>query len=306
MNIKVVNNNEKSRVTIYEEGKQLAAATCFYKNTPKLKNKYVGTIGEIECDNIEALKKVIHKCIKILKEMKIEYVVAPMNQTTWKKYRTLKSTSNESMFLLENVDPLEYNEVFLKSEFDLIHTYTSNKGKISDAYNSEVLKLIADNLEKEKITIRKVNKADIYNELTKIYNVCIKSFCNNPFYTDISKEEYIKQYEKYIDMLDDDFILLAEKEKETIGFVFSIPNYNELKEKGKVTTLILKTIAVLPEYEEFGIGNIMLKKIEKIAKEKGYEDWIFAFMYDKNTSQKMAKRNKAEVIREYVLYGRKI
>ena len=68
----------------------------------------------------------------------------------------------------------------------------------------------------------------------------------------------------------------------------------------------MKTIAVQPEYEYLAVGNIMLNQISKIAKEKGFLEWIFAFMYSNNTSQKMAKRNKAEIIREYALYGKEI
>ena len=53
-------------------------------------------------------------------------------------------------------------------------------------------------------------------------------------------------------------------------------------------------------------GNILLNKIAQIAKAKGFKNWIFAFMYSNNTSQKMAKRNGTEVIREYALYGKEI
>ena len=70
--------------------------------------------------------------------------------------------------------------------------------------------------------------------------------------------------------------------------------------------MILKTIAVLPEYEDLGLGNIVLRKISKKAKEKNFINWIFAFMYSNHTSQKMAKRNKEEIIREYTLYGKDI
>lgn len=107
-------------------------------------------------------------------------------------------------------------------------------------------------------------------------------------------------------MVDEDFILIAEKDKKEIGFVFCIPNFNELKEGKKLETLILKTIAVIPEYEDLGLGNVLLSKIAKTAKNKNFKNWIFAFMYSNNTSQKMAKRNKTDVIREYALYGKKI
>ena len=50
----------------------------------------------------------------------------------------------------------------------------------------------------------------------------------------------------------------------------------------------------------------VVERLAPLAKEKGFLEWIFAFMYSNNTSQKMAKRNKADVIREYALYGKEI
>jgi hypothetical protein len=50
----------------------------------------------------------------------------------------------------------------------------------------------------------------------------------------------------------------------------------------------------------------MLRHISQKAKSKNFEKWIFAFMYSNNTSQKMAKRNKTETIREYALYGKEL
>ena len=48
-----------------------------------------------------------------------------------------------------------------------------------------------------------------------------------------------------------------------IGFVFCVPDFNEVKREGTLSTLILKTIAVLPEFQEFALGNIMLRHIAK-------------------------------------------
>jgi len=107
-------------------------------------------------------------------------------------------------------------------------------------------------------------------------------------------------------MVDPDLILIAEKEGKEVGFVFCVPNFNEAQRGENIHTIILKTIAVNPEYEHLALGNVLLKRITNIAKEKGFTDWIFAFMYSNNTSQKMAKRNNASVIREYALYGKDI
>ena len=100
-------------------------------------------------------------------------------------------------------------------------------------------------------------------------------------------------------MFDEDLILIAEKDNESVGFLFAIPDT-------KPNTLVVKTGAVLPEYERIALGSFMLDKLQAKAKEKEYKEWIFAFMYQKNTSQKSAKRHKTELIREYALYAKKI
>lgn len=285
---------------------EIGRATCFIADTPKEKNKKVATIGEIEIENEEDGKLLIKKCLEVLKDKGFKYVVGPMNKTTWNQYRAVKKSENEPTFLLENVFSKEVGEAFKKAGFKEIHTYTSNKGKIKDAYYDEILDDMEKELKQENIKIRKFNKKNAHSELKKMFEVAKASFTNNPLYTDIKEEEFIEKYEKFIDLCDEKFILIAEKNKETIGFLFSMPNINPENPDAPVSCLILKTIAVKPKYEDFAIGNIMLNRIRETALENGFKEWIFAFMYKNNTSQRMAQRNKAKEIREYNLYGKEL
>lgn len=305
MEFKIVDDGN-IQIVLMNNGEELAKATCYYTETPEVEGQRIGTIGEFETKNQESGIIILEKCEEVLKEKGVKLIVAPMNGNTWKKYRTLKYSNGEPTFLMENVNPKEHNEILLKAGFEELHTYTSTKGLIKDAYESESLDIIENNLEEANIVIRKFNKEEAINDLKKIYNVSVESFSRNPLYTPIEEKEFLKQYEPYINMVDDELILIAEKEGKEVGFVFCIPDFNQLKIEGKLNTLILKTIAVLPEYENLAIGNIMLRHIAKKAQSKNFEKWIFAFMYSNNTSQKMAKRNKTEVIREYALYGKKI
>lgn len=306
MDFNILDEGKNLKVKLIDGERQIATATCYFKDTPKIEEKEVGCIGDFEAESEEAGIKILEKCEEILREKDVKYIVAPMNGNTWKKYRTLKYTNGEPTFLLENVNPIEHNQILQKAGFNEIYTYTSNKGMIENAYKSESLQIAEENLKQENITIRTFNKENYLEDLKKIYNVSILSFSRNPFYTPIEENEFIKQYEPYINMIDSDLVLLAEKDGKEIGFVFCIPNFNEVKEGKELKTLILKTISVNPEYEYLAIGNVLLNKISEIAKEKGFLEWIFAFMYSNNTSQKMAKRNNAEVIREYALFGKEL
>ncbi len=306
MRIKVEEECGKTRVILMDDEKEVAKATCYYKDTPKYNEKEIGTIGEFEAVSKEAGVEILKRCEEILKEKCIEMIVAPMNGTTWKQYRTLKYSNGDPFFILEKVNSSEYNDMLKEAGYKELHTYSSTKGKIAQAYISDTFEIIEESLKEEGITLKNFNKKDYMNDLKKIYNISVKSFSRNPFYTPITENEFLKQYIAYIQMVDEELILIAQKGEKEIGFVFCIPDFNELQTKGKVTTLVLKTIAVLPEYEDYAIGNVMLNKIRKIAIDKGFDDWIFAFMFSDNTSQKMAKRNNTNTIREYALYGKEI
>lgn len=306
MECKIENGDGITIIKLIEDFIEKGSATCYYSNTPEVDGKHIGAIGELKIDGNEVGLELLNRCEKIFREKGISKIVAPMNGNTWKQYRTIKQTSDEPPFLMENVSPIEFNEIFETAGYYETGTYTSTKGKIENYYNDEVLDEIDRIIQNEGITIRTLDKNNGVEDLRKIYNVSVESFARNPFYTPIDEIDYLEQYTSYLDKVDEDFILLAEKDGKEIGFLFAIPNLIEMQTMGKIDSLILKTIAVLPEYENLGLGNAMTRIIARKAIDKGYKNWIFAFMYKDNTSQKLAQRNGTHTIREYALYGKDI
>lgn len=306
MNFEIVENQENIKVTILENGEEKAKATCYFQNTPIVNDEKMGTIGEMEISDKQYGKFLLEKCEEILKGKGLYYIVAPMNENTWGKYRTMKQSNGEPLFLLENVNPMSDNELLLKAGYQEIYTYTSTKGKLENAYQSQSIEMMREKIQEEGITIRKFNKEKYMEDLKKIYHISLKSFGRNPLYTPIDEEPFLKQYIPYVHLADEDIILLAEKDGKEIGFIFCIPDFEETKRGEKISTIIVKTVAVIPEFQNLAIGNVLMSDIAKIAKQKEFENWICAFMYANNTSQKMAKRNQTELMREYALYGKKI
>ena len=292
MECKIENGDGITIIKLIEDFIEKGSATCYYSNTPEVDGKHIGAIGELKIDGNEVGLELLNRCEEIFREKGISKIV--------------KQTSDEPPFLMENVSPIEFNEIFETAGYYETGTYTSTKGKIENYYNDEVLDEIDRIIQNEGITIRTLDKNNGVEDLRKIYNVSVESFARNPFYTPIDEIDYLEQYTSYLDKVDEDFILLAEKDGKEIGFLFAIPNLIEMQTMGKIDSLILKTIAVLPEYENLGLGNAMTRIIARKAIDKGYKNWIFAFMYKDNTSQKLAQRNGTHTIREYALYGKDI
>lgn len=298
MDIKIENIEPNIEVEIVD-GSNYAKAICYYKGTPKVNGKEIGSIGELETNNTELGIKLLNKCEEILKEKGCMMIVGPMNGNTWKKYRTLTYTTDEPEFILENVNPIEHNQIFEKANFEKLYTYTSTKGKIDDYVKSKYEAKLEEKIREQNINIRTFNKNNYIEDLKKIYEVAKPSFFKNPFYTPISKEDFLEQYIPYVSMFDEDLILIAEKDNNPVGFVFALPNFDK-------ETIVVKTGVVLDEYQKLALGNTILSTLHDRAKEKGYKNWIFAFMYQNNTSQKSAKRHNTKLIREYALYGKNI
>ena len=85
--MEIIKNEENGniKITILEKGKEIAKARCYYKKTPIIYGKNIGTIGDIEIINKEHGKKLLSECEKIFKEKGIHTIIAPMNGNTWKK-----------------------------------------------------------------------------------------------------------------------------------------------------------------------------------------------------------------------------
>ncbi|MDJ1169798.1 hypothetical protein PMG71_10200, partial [Roseofilum sp. BLCC_M154] len=55
-----------------------------------------------------------------------------------------------------------------------------------------------------------------------------------------------------------EFVLLAEQRKKIVGFLFALPDFCLKQRKLPIDTLILKTVAVLPQRDYAGLGSLLI------------------------------------------------
>lgn len=306
MEFNIEKSNKNYIVQAIESGKVLGQATIYLEKTPQIEGKQVAAIGDFECENMDIAREILEKCEELIKKEEFKTIVAPMNGNTWNKYRCLSYTTEEPVFTLENVNKEEYNDVLLEKGYMDKYKYTSTKADLKDRYVSKGIGKIKEKLLKENITIRNFNKQEYIKDLKCVYQVASKCFTNNPLFTVAEEALFLEQYEKYLEYIDEELFLLVEKEGRVIGFNFCIPNYNQMKDIGKIDTVIVKTIAILPEYAKYGITALLSEKTAEAMEAKNYTKWIYAFMYENNKIQKNTNRNKTKVIRRYTLYQKEI
>lgn len=253
-------------------------------------------LGFFEAENdINAVKFLFDEVKKYAKSKGYNYLIGPINGSTWKKYRVTLPSENLP-FLLDNYNKPYYAELFELCKFGTIANYTSSICKNLNKDYSRLQKF-SSIFEKKGIKIRKFDPTKFDDDIRKIYDVSVKSFVNNFLYTPIEFDDFYKMYEPVKGFLNPEWVLLAENEKdEAVAFIFGFDNLYSTDKK----SLIIKTLAQVSDYKYRGIGSYLVEVIHKKANLAGYDNIIHALMHEDNVSANILA---GELYHEYKLYG---
>ncbi|MGE5474210.1 MAG: GNAT family N-acetyltransferase [Ignavibacteriales bacterium] len=281
-----------------------ARASIWWENTPKIEDLNVGTIGHFSANDEESAKFLLDKACEILRKHSVITIIAPMNGNTWRSYRFITNRGNEPDFFLEPDNPDIYPDYFLEAGFYPIEEYISAINYDLSARDPRTLDT-EEKIKEQKITIRKIDIDRFEEELNIIYEISLEGFKDNVLYTPMSREDFFKQYLPLKDLIIPEFVLIAQdKDKKPIGFVFALPNINQLKRGEKIDTVILKTLAIIPEKRSGGLGSLLINKVRETAYEMDYKKAVYALIHKANKSRNIAE-HFGETIRTYTLYERK-
>ncbi len=102
-----------------------------------------------------------------------------------------------------------------------------------------------------------------------------------------------------------ELVLLAEHAGQPVGYVFTVPDYAQAARGEKVTTVIVKTLAVLPGRQHAGLGAWLLAEVHAAARGLGFTRAIHALMHETNKSRNLSA-HYAKTIRRYTLFSKRL
>jgi hypothetical protein len=280
-----------------------ARCSLWWTGIPPHLRYRLGAIGHYAAQNDSAADTLLRDACERLAENACNYAVGPMDGSTWKSYRFVTDFGREPPFFLEPSNPPEYPKHFAEAGFGAFAEYISalRPGTMKPDSQAEE----ADRrLERLGVSVRPLNAGRLEEELRAIYRASLIIFRDNVLYSPISEEDFLSLYRPVLHMLQPDTLLLAERDGELVGFVFGIPDYLQAQRGENVNTLIIKTLARLPDREYAGLGAVLLHRCEAIGSEQlGYHRSIHALMHVGNASITLSKRS-AKPIRGYTLFGK--
>ena len=297
-----------SEIVIFnDENNNIGGSLHLWHNRPDYKRRRTSYIGNVNIH--EKYRKdeeqLFNKIFEELKKEGIETIIGPLNGTTWNTYRYVTEKGSRRQFLLEPWNEDYSVSLFEKLGFKPLAGYISTvmEGMDSDGrrnLNKKIEKLKKFDYYKD-IKVESAENKDLLTVLNKVYDLTVEAFKNNFLYSGLEREIFLKMYMSYEDKIIKKFFKMLYLGDELIGYVFGIPDYAELGYKGKIDTIILKTIAVSPIYNGKGMGYILINSLVEEAEKEGYENVIYALMHQSNVSKNIGLL-LGNMLRKYTLF----
>ena len=279
-----------------------ARCSLWWKRTPSLHGNQVGIIGHYAARDTAIGGRLLQYCCRELAARGCSLAVGPMDGNTWRRYRLITERGHEPVFFLEPDNPDDWPDHFLALGFRPVARYFS---AVTDdlGYEEPRVEQLARRMTAEGIRIRPLDPCAAEDDLRRIYAIAQVSFRNNFLYTPIPESEFLEQYRPLLSRIRPELVLLAERQGEPVGFIFAVPDLKQAGRGRAIDTVIVKTLAVLPERAHHGLGSLLLAECHATARRLGYTRAIHALIHEQNVSRNIS-RHYAHLFRRYALFAK--
>ena len=289
-------------ILVSNDGETVGRCSLWWHRTPSLPGHRPGIIGHYAVrDAVSAGRLLKHACEQLAARA-CTLAIGPMDGNTWRRYRLITERGSEPAFFLEPDNSDGWPSHFVEAGFSPLAHYSS-------AINTDLsrkdprMEEVGARLSAQGIRIRPLNLQRLEDDLHRIYVLSRSGFQGNFLYAPIDEEEFNAQYRSMLHLVRPEMVLIAELGERPVGFVFALPDRLQAGRGQTIDTVILKTVAVLPDHAGVGLGSLLMTRVHEVARMLGYARVIHALMIETNHSRKMS-RHSARTFRRYALFAR--
>ncbi len=286
-------------LVIEEEGKAIARCALYTKPGLVVNEKKACSIGSFESvDDLEAARFLLSVAMDMAKSEGFEYVVGPMEGSTWNNYR-FSDHNNHPNFFMEPYHHDYYGKLWKDCGFEPLANYISNLDTQLE-FHEDKIERMESYFHERGAKFRSIDLENLEEDLSKLARFNNDAFSENFLFTPIAEEDFIAKYSQLKKYFDPELIWIVEDENGEIQAIsFSIPDY--LDQSGK--TLIIKSLARKKQTPLRGIGAYIIGKTYQIAKKRKFERVIHALMIHDNHSVNISNNYEGDHYKSYTLFG---
>jgi ribosomal protein S18 acetylase RimI-like enzyme len=302
------------------QGQAKARCSLWWSDAPSYLHHRVGCIGHFAAAEQGDAAALLAQACAELAAAGCTLAVGPLDGNTFRAYRLVTRRSFDGParppFFLEPENPDTWPADFLAAGFAPLAEYYSAVTPL-DAPDPR-LAALTPRLAEQEITVRALDPATFDADLARLYDLVMASFARALLFAPISREEFVAQYTPLRAVLVPQLVLLAEQTAPgpsggaavggaapLVGFLLALPDLAQAQRGEPVDTVILKTLAVLPELGGAGLGSALTALVQEKARQMGFRQAIHALMQADNISRKISA-HYAQPMRQYTLFAKQL
>lgn len=284
------------------QGQPLSGCSLWWTRAPELAGQRLGIIGQYSASDPDAGRLLLDGVCRLLATCGCTLAVGPMDGNTWRSYRFVTERGSEPPFFLEPDHPDDWPAHFAANGFQTLSTYHSALNHRL-CREDEHVAAARQRLTLAGVTVRAIETATLNEELRGIYAVALAAFSNAFLFSPLPEAAFVAMYQQMTPSIVADLVLVAERDALPVGFVFAVPDHQQAARGEPVTTMVIKTIAVVPDRRLGGLGRVLAWECEQRAAALGFTRSIHALMPAHGKSANIS-RDQATTFRRYALLSR--
>lgn len=289
---------------LHTDGFVHARCSVWTESLPPHDGARPGAVGHFECVDAPAGEALLGAACGHLLGRGVRLAIGPINGNTWMKYRLVTGGGKRPPFLLEPFHPAFYVEAWRRAGFEPLTEFHS--GLFPPQVDDDPrLDRVRSRLDALGIRIRNLDVSRFDDDLRAIHAVSTVSFSANLLYSPISADTILALYQPLKPRLQPEFVWIAEHEDRCVGFCFAIPDLAQAQRGQPVDTLVVKSLATLPERAYAGLGLLLTQRAHQAAAAAGFHAVIHALMHPGSRIKHFGKA-EMEVFRTYTLFQRRL
>jgi len=278
-------------------------------------------------NNQEVANLLLTTAVDWVKNKGVNKIIGPTNFTTNDTAGVLVDGFDSPPVVMMTYNKAYYIELLenfgLTKEMDLF-AYNLETSLVSKK-SLKVAQLLEERLERNGITIRTMSKKTQKQDILKIKDTYRKAWEKNWGFVPPTDEEFDHLAEGLLLILDRDFVFLAEKDGQVIGFAVIVPNINEITKsfkkgslfpfnifklllrKSKVKSVRVILLGIEEQYRKIGIAPIFFARTIQTAIDKGVERGEASWILENNQAMVQAADGlNGDKYKTYRLYSKEI
>jgi GNAT superfamily N-acetyltransferase len=282
----------------------VARCSLWWTAAPAYQGHRVGLIGHYAADDA-LTEPLLQLACDQLRQARCTIAIGPMDGSTYNRYRLVTEPGSEPPFFLEPTNPASWPVHFSDNGFEpLAHYYSAMQDDLESI--DPRVSAIERQMQAAGVRIRPLDPAAFERDLRSVYPVVAIGFSQSLLASPLGEEAFVAQYRALESLLVPDLVQIAETGERAIGFLLVVPNWLQAQRGELINTAIAKTAAVLPDYQQQGLGILLAARAQEAGRALGYTRAIHALIREDNVSRRLSDTYHGRVIRHYTLYMKEL